>query len=152
MVDISVQADGLKAADAVELVTKPLEAIVKGIDGIEHVYSQTQDDRALVTARLRWSATLELSGHDTTGHDERMAMSQRARRSMGSTAEGTKAKHDHANSNNSASKMPTPPKMRRCHCAPLSGCTLTSPVGVSSAASCMSLKCGKGRRVATAFA
>ena len=30
MVDILVNADGLKAPDAVELVTKPLEAIVKG--------------------------------------------------------------------------------------------------------------------------
>lgn len=52
MVDITVRADGLKAPDAVELVTKPLEAIVKGIDGVEHVYSQTQDDRAMVTARF----------------------------------------------------------------------------------------------------
>jgi len=52
MVDISVRADGLKAPDAVELVTKPLEAIVKGIDGVEHVYSQTQDDRVIVTARF----------------------------------------------------------------------------------------------------
>ncbi len=52
MVDIFVSADGLKAPDAVELVTKPLEAIVKGIDGVEHVYSQTQDDRATVTARF----------------------------------------------------------------------------------------------------
>jgi multidrug efflux pump subunit AcrB len=52
MVDISVRADGLKAPDAVELVTKPLEAIVKGIDGVEHVYSQTQDDRVMVTARF----------------------------------------------------------------------------------------------------
>ncbi len=52
MVDITVRADGLKAPDAVELVTKPLEAIVKGIDGVEHVYSQTQDDRVLVTARF----------------------------------------------------------------------------------------------------
>jgi len=52
MVDISVRADGLKAPDAVELVTKPLEAIVKGIDGVEHVYSQTLDDRAMVTARF----------------------------------------------------------------------------------------------------
>jgi multidrug efflux pump subunit AcrB len=59
MVDISVQADGLKAADAVELVTKPLEAIVKGIDGIEHVYSQTQDDRVLVTARFLVGTTAE---------------------------------------------------------------------------------------------
>jgi len=52
MVDIRVAADGLKATDAVELVTKPLEAIIKGIDGVEHVYSQTVDDRVLVTARF----------------------------------------------------------------------------------------------------
>ena len=52
MVDIRVNADGLKAADAVELVTKPLEAIVKGINGVEHVYSQTVDDRVMVTARF----------------------------------------------------------------------------------------------------
>ena len=52
MVDIFVQADGLKAPDAAELVTKPLEEIVKGIAGVEHVYSQTQDDRVMVTARF----------------------------------------------------------------------------------------------------
>ena len=52
MVDIRVNADGLKAPDAVELVTKPLETIIKGIDGVEHVYSQTVDDRVLVTARF----------------------------------------------------------------------------------------------------
>jgi multidrug efflux pump subunit AcrB len=52
MVDIRVIADGLKAPDAVELVTKPLEAIVKGIDGVEHTYSQTVDDRVMVTARF----------------------------------------------------------------------------------------------------
>jgi multidrug efflux pump subunit AcrB len=52
MVDIAVRADGLKAPDAVELVTKPLEAIVKAIDGVEHVYSQTIDDRVMVTARF----------------------------------------------------------------------------------------------------
>ncbi|MGO9135830.1 MAG: efflux RND transporter permease subunit [Methylovirgula sp.] len=52
MVDITVQANGLKAADAVELVTKPLEAIIKGINGVEHVYSQTQDDQVMVTARF----------------------------------------------------------------------------------------------------
>ena len=39
MVDIRVQADGLAATDAVELVTKPLEEIVKAISGVEHVYS-----------------------------------------------------------------------------------------------------------------
>jgi len=52
MVDILVQADGLKAEDAVELVTKPLEDLVKGIDGVEHVYSQSLDDRVVVTARF----------------------------------------------------------------------------------------------------
>lgn len=52
MVDILVPAAGLKAEDAVELVTKPLEDIVKGIDGVEHVYSQSLDDRVVVTARF----------------------------------------------------------------------------------------------------
>jgi multidrug efflux pump subunit AcrB len=52
MVDIIVQANGLKAADAAEMVTKPLEEIVKSINGVEHVYSQTQDDRVMVTVRF----------------------------------------------------------------------------------------------------
>ena len=52
MVDIVVQANGLKAPDAVQLVTKPLEAIVKAISGVEHVYSQTQDDNVVVTVRF----------------------------------------------------------------------------------------------------
>lgn len=52
MVDIHVQANGLRADDAVKLVTEPLETIVKSIDGVEHVYSQTEDDRAVVTARF----------------------------------------------------------------------------------------------------
>ncbi|MEO3471622.1 efflux RND transporter permease subunit [Roseomonas sp. CAU 1739] len=52
MVDISVRADGLAAPDAMELVTRPLEAIVTAIPGVEHVYSQTQDDAVMVTARF----------------------------------------------------------------------------------------------------
>ena len=52
MVDIMVAANGYKASEAVELVTRPLEDIVKGIDGVEHVYSQTADDQVLVTARF----------------------------------------------------------------------------------------------------
>ena len=52
MVDIHVEARGLKAEDAAKLVTEPLETIVKGIDGVEHVYSQTSDDRVMVTARF----------------------------------------------------------------------------------------------------
>ncbi|WP_306031263.1 efflux RND transporter permease subunit [Stappia sp. MMSF_3263] len=52
MVDIHVRADGLRAPDAVKLVTEPLETIVKGIDGVEHVYSQTRDDQVMLTARF----------------------------------------------------------------------------------------------------
>ena len=52
LVDIFVRADGLKADDAVKLVTEPLETIVKAINGVEHVYSSTEDDRVLVTARF----------------------------------------------------------------------------------------------------
>ncbi|HFD16162.1 MAG TPA: efflux RND transporter permease subunit, partial [Rhodospirillales bacterium] len=52
MVDIYVEANGLKAVDAVELVTKPLEDIVKSIKEVEHTYSQTRDDRVIVTARF----------------------------------------------------------------------------------------------------
>lgn len=52
MVDIHVQAQGLKAEDAAKLVTEPLEVIVKGINGVEHVYSSTHDDAAMVTARF----------------------------------------------------------------------------------------------------
>ena len=52
MVDIMVRADGLKAEDAVRLVTEPLETIVKAINGVEHVYSNTTDDRVVVTARF----------------------------------------------------------------------------------------------------
>ncbi|WP_417790467.1 efflux RND transporter permease subunit [Terasakiella pusilla] len=52
MVDIMVSANGLKAPDAIEMVTEPLEDIVKAIDGVEHIYSQTQDDYVVVTARF----------------------------------------------------------------------------------------------------
>tara|TARA_R110000868_G_scaffold142374_6_gene359644 strand:+ start:8474 stop:11752 length:3279 start_codon:yes stop_codon:yes gene_type:complete len=52
MVDVMVQTDGLRAADGVELVTEPLEAIIRSIDAVEHVYSQTSDDQVMVTARF----------------------------------------------------------------------------------------------------
>ncbi|WP_421704927.1 efflux RND transporter permease subunit [Aliiroseovarius sp.] len=51
MVDIHIQAPGLNAEDAVKLVTEPMETIVQGINGIDHVYSSTRDDYAMVTAR-----------------------------------------------------------------------------------------------------
>lgn len=52
MVDIRVMAPGMSAADAVELVAKPLETIVMGVDGVEHVYTQAQDHGVMVTARF----------------------------------------------------------------------------------------------------
>ncbi|MFV0366883.1 MAG: efflux RND transporter permease subunit [Hyphomicrobiaceae bacterium] len=52
LVDIMVNADGLRAEDAVRLITEPLEVIVKSINGVEHVYSRTADDRVVVTARF----------------------------------------------------------------------------------------------------
>lgn len=52
MVDIMVQAPGLSAPEAVELVAKPLETIVKSVDGVEHVYTQAQDNGVMVTARF----------------------------------------------------------------------------------------------------
>ena len=52
MVDIHIQAPGLNAEDAVKLVTEPMETIVQGINGIDHVYSSTRDDFAMVTARF----------------------------------------------------------------------------------------------------
>ncbi|MBD3838323.1 efflux RND transporter permease subunit, partial [Brevundimonas sp.] len=52
MVDIMVQAPGLRATDAAELVAKPLETIVKSVNGVEHVYTQAEDNGVLVTARF----------------------------------------------------------------------------------------------------
>ena len=52
MVDIMITANGYKAGDAIELITKPLEDIVKAINGVEHVYSTTQDNSVVTTARF----------------------------------------------------------------------------------------------------
>ncbi len=52
MVDIQVATPGLTVGQAVELVAKPLETIVKSINGVEHVYTQASDDGVMVTARF----------------------------------------------------------------------------------------------------
>ena len=52
MVDIHIQAPGLRAEDAVKLVTEPMETIVQGINEVEHIYSNSMDDYAMVTARF----------------------------------------------------------------------------------------------------
>ena len=53
MVDIMVAAPGLSAPDAVELVGKPLEAIVKSVNEVEHVYTFADDHQVMVTARFK---------------------------------------------------------------------------------------------------
>ncbi|BEV10540.1 efflux RND transporter permease subunit [Asticcacaulis sp. DW145] len=53
MVDIQVAAAGLKVSDAKELIARPLETIVKSINGVDHVYSFIEDDAVMVTARFK---------------------------------------------------------------------------------------------------
>jgi multidrug efflux pump subunit AcrB len=52
MVNVFVEADGLAADDAVQLVTEPLEQILRRLPDVEHVYTQTLDDRVMATARF----------------------------------------------------------------------------------------------------
>ncbi len=52
MVDVMVNTDGLKAGDGVELVTKPLETILRAIPGVEHIYSTSVDNHVTLTARF----------------------------------------------------------------------------------------------------
>lgn len=53
MVDVRLMAPGLNAGQTVQAVTLPIETALKGLDGVEHVYSQSEDDGALVTARFK---------------------------------------------------------------------------------------------------
>ena len=53
LVDIMVAAPGLRAPDAVELVGKPLETIVKSVAEVEHVYTFADDNQVMVTARFK---------------------------------------------------------------------------------------------------
>ena len=59
MVDVIVEANGLRADDAVKLVTEPLETLIKGINDVEHVYSRTYDDKAVITARFLVGASTD---------------------------------------------------------------------------------------------
>ncbi|RLA48021.1 MAG: AcrB/AcrD/AcrF family protein [Gammaproteobacteria bacterium] len=63
-VDILVSAPGLRAEDIVELVTKPFEDILKGIDNVAHIYSMTRDDGLAITVRF------------DTGHDDDSAIAR----------------------------------------------------------------------------
>lgn len=59
MIDVMVRAPGIGADAAVELIAKPLEAIVKSIDAVDHVYTQIEDDQVIVTARFKVGAAAE---------------------------------------------------------------------------------------------
>lgn len=63
-VDVLVSVPGIKAEDVVELVTKPFEDILKGIDNVAHVYSMTRDDSIAITVRF------------DTGHDDDSAIAR----------------------------------------------------------------------------
>jgi multidrug efflux pump subunit AcrB len=53
MIDIIAPAPGLAGPDALELVGKPLEAIVKAIPDVDHVYTFADDDQVMVVARFK---------------------------------------------------------------------------------------------------
>ncbi len=52
MVDIYVQFPGHAPREVEELVTRPLEKLMWQIDGVEHVYSMSRRDQAMVTVRF----------------------------------------------------------------------------------------------------
>lgn len=52
MADILVDVPGHSAEDIARLVATPLETLLWQIDGVEHVYSSSERDRALVTVRF----------------------------------------------------------------------------------------------------
>jgi multidrug efflux pump subunit AcrB len=52
LVDVIVAAPGLSASDAVEEMARPLEDILAGIEGVDHVYARVQDGQVVVSARF----------------------------------------------------------------------------------------------------
>ena len=71
MADVIVQAPGCSAAEVENLVTTPLERILWQIDGVEHVYSISRRDAALVTVRFYVGEDRE---HSLTKLTTRIAM------------------------------------------------------------------------------
>ncbi len=52
MADVLVSYPGRSAQEVERLVTTPLEKLLYEIDGVEHVYSMSQQDRAIITVRF----------------------------------------------------------------------------------------------------
>lgn len=52
MVTVQIPAPGLKAPEVAQLVTQRVELALRGLDKVEHVYSQSQDDGVMLTTRF----------------------------------------------------------------------------------------------------
>ena len=52
MADVMIEAPGLSAEEVERQVTQPLEKLLYQIDGVEYVYSMSQNGRAVVTVRF----------------------------------------------------------------------------------------------------
>jgi multidrug efflux pump subunit AcrB len=52
LADIFVNAPGYDAQQVEQLVSTPLERMLSQIDGVEYVYSMSQDDQAIITVRF----------------------------------------------------------------------------------------------------
>ncbi len=53
MVNVQIPAPGLSANDVSVKVTEPVETALRGLNGVEHVYSQSQDNGVMLTARFK---------------------------------------------------------------------------------------------------
>lgn len=53
MVNVQIPAPGLGANDVSVKITEPVETALRGLNGVEHVYSQTQDNGVMFTARFK---------------------------------------------------------------------------------------------------
>jgi multidrug efflux pump subunit AcrB len=53
MVNVRIPSPGTAAKDVSVNVTQPVETALRGLNGVEHVYSQTQDDGVMFTARFK---------------------------------------------------------------------------------------------------
>ncbi|MBK5969127.1 MULTISPECIES: efflux RND transporter permease subunit [Thiorhodovibrio] len=52
LVEVIVPAPGLSAQDVVEAITRPVEDIVTGIAGVDHVYSRSREGQAVISLRF----------------------------------------------------------------------------------------------------
>lgn len=61
MIDISVFSPGYTAKEQERKITEPVERAVWGLEGVEYVYSATEDHRSMVTVRFKVGESLEPS-------------------------------------------------------------------------------------------